>query len=756
MFQTFQEINSFYSEDDSAPTWRTGRSYRAMWAVINDRSFGNDRTAWRKNFLDYFNIIFQLLLEQKDPITRVQKLNSKLYSGKHYFSQDQYSNLPNRYTKNRNYDPGYAKIVMNYLGQAVEQHVSDQSGYEPNLTVMPTKDQEQERVAARANKMVIDHYWDQWDLKVAFQTFHRRKKVHGETFAFLLWDPDLGDLNPKYKEYKKMMEDLGKADEPMPLVDQFGVPVLGEDNQQLFISKPVKCGDLRFEQEYSCRVLHPCPESYLWRDVPYVIRLHWMDLDEAKARWPKEADKIKPDYMYKWGVGPSGRSITEKVLVRYLYHKPTTFLEKGYYCATTMSAFLEESDYPFSHGELPCIRGTDIDLDFEITGMSFMQNLVTLNQAMNNSASMILKNQAQFANPKYVAPRGAKVRYTDLGNENGIYEYSGPQAPEIMARNSTPQDTWQTLSLMRDEFKTLSQIYATSRGEGIDGITANVALRMIDEQERKLHKPAIDKHGQNCKMLGTMTLSVLGDYRDPTDGMLIKVLGRNNERYLKYFDVINLKGSCEVRLERSSGLPESPAAKTQTVLDLKQSFPQLWPDDEVLSVLDINQPERLIESATVARQTAEGEVEDILAGVPNVPVPSPLDDILPKYRVYLKAVQSRNFRDTDPRIQQRMIVQIVTAEYIIMKKIRMNPMFGQLIAQSEPNFPTMFPQAQNMMQFQLASATPPMLPGEENADPLAGIDPNTAMNAQMGSGQMNTPEPDSLPQNIAPEQGALP
>lgn len=760
MFMSFSELANAYADEDVAPSWKSGQSFRAAWAVINDTTLkGEDR---EKAIVHWKNNVIQLLLEQREPITRVQKMNTRLYKGQHYFTQEQFSNLP--YNRNRRYNPEKAKIVLNYIGQAVDQHVSDMSAFEPNLTVTPSNDEEQDRVSARMNKALVDHYFYNWELKTAFQTFHRRKKIQGEAFSFLLWDKDAGDLNPAYKEYRDMQLQAGQADTPMPLIDpETGAPILGDDNEPLFISRAVKVGDIVFEQEYSCRVLYPCPESYLWRDVPYVIRLMWMDVDEVKARWPQKAEKLRPDQFYKWGQGPASRGLTQKVLIRFMYHKPTVFLEKGYYCISSQNAFLEGGDYPFGHGELPCIRGTDIDLDFEITGMSFIQNLVSLNHAMNNSMSMVLQNQAHFAYPKYAAPRGAKVRYTDLGADRGIYEYSGPQKPELMVQNSTPQDTWRTHDAMRDAFKSLSAIYATSRGEGVDGITANVALRMIDEQERKLHKPAIDKHGQNVELLGSLILWTLAKLRDPTDGMLIKILGKNNERYLKYFDIAHLGKSYEVRLQRSSGLPENPAAKTQTVLDLSERFAGMWSHDEVLEYLDIPRPEKLIESATVSRQAAESEVEDLLSGVPNVTPPTPYHDILPRYRVYEKAVQSRAFDEADPVIKQRMLNHIATAEYIIMQKMK-NPAFAQKLLMEHPNFPMVFPNQPVAQPFQLAQAPQPMMMGGDpsGAAPMGGIPPEMAAEGAMpppmpsGPGMSESPMMAPQQQPMVPEPGALP
>ncbi len=757
MYQTFSDIAAAYSDDYSNASWRSAQSFRAAWSVINDKQYGNDIEAYEKALLQWINAVHGVLTDQQIPITRVQRLNSMLYRGKHYMSQlTELATAQMGQARAGRIDFDRVQIVLNHIGKAVDQHVADMVSYEPAISVMPTNDQEQDKVAAKLNKMCLDHYWDRWRLITEFQTFHQRKKIHGETFAFVDWNPAAGDIHPKYKEYLRIQEDQGKdPNAPMPLLDEQGNAILGSDNEPLYLNQPLKTGDVRFSLEYACRVLYPTPESNLWKDVPYLFRNVWMDIDEVRARWVKSANKIKGDLLFNPGEGPFSRELTEKVLVRFMYHKPTEFLPDGYYCASTKDAFLEASSYPFNHEHLPCIRGTDIDLDFDIKGMSFIQNLSSLNHAMNNSMSMIMKNQALFAHPKYAAPRGAKVRYTDLGSEQGIYEYSGPQAPALMVNNSSPQDTWRVMDSMRSSFDTLSQIYAPSRGEGIDGITANVALRMIDSQEKKLHKPSINKHSDNVETLGYLTLKTLGTFRDPEDKMLIEILGKNNERYLKYFDISNLSRAWRCKIKRSSGLPDEPAAKTQTVMDLADRFEGIWENDEILEYLDIERPEKLIQSATVARQTAESEVEDILSGVPNVPEPAETDEIIPKYSVYSKAVQSRAFKEMLPEVQQRMNLQIIAAEYIIVKKMGRNPVFAQMIMQKFPNFPTVFPDQSMQQPFALSLAPPPM-PTDPLGNPVGGVDPAMdSATAASPSPQEAVPAEQSLPTPSPQDQQAL-
>ena len=746
--QSFRDLNAY--DDEAYRQYGRGQALKTFWSVVNDKSYGGPKEK-EEAILKWLNDFTEITLQWREPVTRVQKLNVKLYKGLHYISQEEWSRIP--YSRGKRYSKNYAKIVCNYLHDAAETHVSDFCGYEPALTVLPANNEEIDKVCARMNKDILDYYFYENQLKVKFQTFHRRKKVMGETFKFVLWDVDAGDLYPAYKQLRDMRREMGlDPDMAVPVVDpETGEIVKGDDGVELFISAPVRQGDISYQDEFSWNVLYPTPESGLWEDVDYVERLIWMPIDDVRARWKKSGSEVKADGRFRTYLTPSAKSLHPMTLVRFFYHRPTAFLNSGYYCVSTETAMLESGPYPFNHRELPCIRGTDIDIPGELHGMSFFQNLVTLQQAINNATSMILQNQALYAYPKYQSPRGAKVKYTELDDDRGIYEYSGPKGPELVAVNSTPQDVWKWRDAMRDELKTHSAIFATSQGRGVDGITANVALRLIEEQERKLHKPAIDKHGANVEKLGFLTLSTLGTYRTPEDGALIKILGRNNERSLKYWDASSLSRPFEVRLQKSSGLPQSPAAKTQTVLDIAQQFPDLWTHDEVLEYLDIARPEKLVESATVSRQSAESEVEDILQGIPVQP-PQPYHDILPRYRVFEKAVQSRAFDEASPDVKQRMINHIITAEYIISKKM-MNPAFAQIVMQRHPNFPIFFP----LTPPQPMTPTLPGAPmGDPNAANLAGLPPEAAMSAEMPPAAQDMNTPNALPQNLVPQEGQLP
>lgn len=740
---TFRDFNNYY-DDDYYRYWNRNRAIPSAWTIINSRAKAGGPEDFKNSMLDWLNKAIDSLLEWREPITRVQRMNRQLYKGRHYMSQEEFSRLP--YNRNKRYSKNHSKIVVNYLRQITEDDVSDMCSYEPNLAVSPANNEEQDKVAARENKQVIDYYFYEERINLLFQTLHRRKNIDGESFMFLLWDRHKGPYHPSYIKLRELRERMGyDVDAPIPLIDEAtGRPLLGTDGEELFVSEALRVGDLTFENEYSERVLYPYPDSCLW-PPPWIIRLEWVDIDDIRATWPDLADRIKQDGMFRRFATYNGRALTEKVCKRTFYYPPDRYVDKGYYCISTESCFLEGGDYPFNHNLLPCIRATDIDVPNEMTGMSKYQDLASLQYALNNSTSMILQNQALLAYPKIQVPRAARVKYQELDDDRGIYEYSGPEGPKVVAMNSTADDTWKWREAMRDELKTLSASYVAGRDGTPEGITANVALRFIDEQQRKLKKTAIDKHSDNVVQLGRLILGTLGTYRDPSDMALIKVLGKNKERYLKYFDTANLGRAYEVRLAKTSGLPNTPAAKTQTVLDISSAFPDMWSHDEVLEYLDIQRPEQLIESATVARQAAESEVEDIMQGLTNVPPPQPYHEIIPRYKVYSKACQSRSFDESAPEIKQRMISQILALEYLISQKMN-NPAFAQLILTGFPNYPMFFvqptmiaPNTMNSPDMAMAAGMQPALPapvGDASAAPIGGVTPQAAAPGAPNPGPM--------------------
>ena len=233
---SFRQLSQEYVDDYPNYAY-SPQAFPEFWTVINGRKTLG-REEFEKSLLKYLNDTIRLLMEWRRPIVQVQRLNTLLYRGKHYLAQDMYSGLSLQKYRNRQFGRN-ATVVLNYLGQAADQYVAEMSAFEPNLAVRPKNDEESDRMAARMSKLALDHYFKLLNMKTSFLPFHLCTKIHGEAFKFVLWDPSLGDVHPRYKELRDMKMQRGEdPDISFPLVDPVtGNPILSDDNKPIIISR---------------------------------------------------------------------------------------------------------------------------------------------------------------------------------------------------------------------------------------------------------------------------------------------------------------------------------------------------------------------------------------------------------------------------------------------------------------------------------------------------------------------------------------
>jgi hypothetical protein len=751
----FSDLPSQYDLDDYESDYSLNDFISPFWTALSPVGVNEDTTREREErILEWKNNACDLILEDNWQLNQVRRTNIKMYKGQHYLSQHPTTNMA--LNRDKVASAKNAKIVINHLHDLTEQHVARTERFKPHVKIVPANDEHEDKQAAKMQQLL----WEDWSYNngtdLLFQKFNRRKKIFGEDFIFVTWNAEKGDLHPSYVRLRELKRQAGlDPDEPIPLIDpNTGTPILSEGGEELFINRAVRIGDMEARLRFPGNVVHHYPESGEWDDVEWLFLFEMMDIEEVKARWPWafiDVDFAVHDLTFD-RFFKVNRSYMQRIPVRYFWHKRTPFLPYGYFSISVKEKILEEQlEYPYSHNELPCVRGTDIDIPTEIHGMSFFQNLVTIQHAINHSSSMWLQNQMLMTYPKWMTPRGAKVRHTDLGNDRTIVEYSGPTAPQLVAPNPTPPDVVRFREAMRDELRFIAAVQGASQGDPPKGITANVALRMLDEQEELRAAPAITKYEKEVVQFAKLYLGGASDYYDTADGRMIKIIGKDEKHVMEAFDVGNLQRSTLVRIHKINALPKSPAARTQLVLDIKERFPEAITDEEALEYMDIARPEKLTSLATVAREAAEFEIEELMQGkVP--PAPSEYDDHLSKYRVYMKAVQSYQFKQADPLIQSAVHNHILTAEYLMWKKARLNPIFGQILPQMYPQFPMFFFMPRpNENPVSLNLPMPAAAPGAEmgpDAAPAGGIPPQA-----QAEGAPSPAQAGSVPQGDPVKQG---
>ena len=512
----------------------------------------------------------------------------------------------------------------------------------------------------------------------------------------------------------------------LDFLDEKGNKILDKEGNSLKIdpSKPVYVGDIDYEVEVPWRVYMQRQKNF--DKVEYCFRVKVDATETLKKMYPKKADKLKRTQDVKsFDADDLTEHFLEEETVYYeFYHKKTKYCPNGYYVKFTDDCILEMKDLPFSHGELPFVRITDMDIPEQLNGISQYEMVRPIQNMHDNLSTLLAKNIYMMGHAKWVMPRGA-CKIESLGNDNTIVQYQGPVPPQMLQTQPNPPEAYSFRDSLRNEMGQIYGIQGVSRGTPPKGITAAVALQFLNEQEQERNSTTVIKHNEMIKQLAKMTIAVAGDYYEPDDGRMVRIVGKNNKYSIRHFDTANLHKSYDIRLELGSGLPESKAGKVQRVIELMQMKPNLLSDERWLDLLDLGNTDKMNSLLTTSVRAAESETEDIMAGRP-VGDPEEFEDHIIHWKVHSKAMQERTFKEEcPPEYREEMMEHIAIHEFLMVEKARTNPLFQAKLAElaNFPIFPNGFTprsmeQQRALVQGQANRGEPitGMIPGEDKSE----------------------------------------
>jgi hypothetical protein len=448
-------------------------------------------------------------------------------------------------------------------------------------------------------------------------------------------------------------------------------------------------------------------------------------------------------------------NLEDHVVIWEMYHKYHPMMAKGAWIVFTKDGLLTKpKDLPYSHGELPCEPLTDIDLPGETNGVSFFQMVKHITGAYNNLTNMILRNFILVGHPKWMLPAGA-AQIDQLGNDITVVQYKGPTPPQLVNANTTGSEVFQFRDKLKEEAQQIGGVFGSSRGEPPPGIKAGVALQFLDEKEAERSNEEVLKFNEWIRRVSKKTIAVCGDYYQASDKRMIRVIGKNNEWMSIFFDVSNLSKDYDIRIQNSSALPQSKAARAQTLFDLSERFPDEVDPKHVLELLDMAQSDKFIDIATVAIRSAEAENEMIMQSK-SIPEPKEYEHHIQHWKIHTRQAQEFSFKNqTPPEIQQSLIDHIMATEMLMYDMAKKNTKFAEEIAQLD-QFPMFFVPINSPSSISSAPSseqlTEASLSGVEDylqeQEPLEGSveqepvsPPMPSMESQIQGGAQAAPEP---------------
>ena len=659
--------STFFEDLDS--TYQSPINKDPIWTL------GLDKEASEKSVLDWLKGEIGFLADYNQDRFQEIKKNLMLYKNIQYQTQELNRNLVERQEVR---SAAMNKITVNHLGDVTKNRVARLVKYKPGVAVLPSNDEQGDKVAAKMTKALLDHIWYNQNFEnVVVPDVALIKSVMGEAYLWINWDPDLGDRHPDSPEKGKKVA----------LLDESGKPEKDAFGRTIYINEEIKVGDVSYDVVLPMDVLIHATQRM--KDAEYCFRRRVMPTAQARLLWPEGAHAIKIDEtarVYDFQSQELRRQGNMTVVWEF-WHKKTKALPGGRKIVFTKDGILENIEHPFSHGDFPFERLTDVEYPGELHGVSFYRNVRSLQGVYNNLTNFIVRNQHMVSHPKWMVPAGS-VRLDSLGNDITLVQYKGPQPPVLVQANSTPQDVFQFREQIKQELGQLSGVFQVSRGEVPPGIKAGVALQFLSEQESERHNEDVMKFNEWIKQVARKTISVAGDYYDSSDDRMIRVIGKNNQWMTIFFDAANLAKSYDIRVQNASALPQSKAARMQTLLDLNQQFPALVTPEMVLDMLDMAQSDKFIDLTTVSVRAAQAENELISQGQ-DVQVEEH-EDHFQHWTSHAPVVQELSFKTQTPKkIQEKFKAHMMAHEMALIEKAKRNPAIMQKL-QSLSNFPMFF------------------------------------------------------------------
>jgi hypothetical protein len=571
----------------------------------------------------------------------------------------------------RDIEPGKArkrtvrKVVVNFCYEYVDLWVNRYSQYKPQILCSPTKDVYTNRVKAEMAQEVVGSAFEKEGMEDKFQKLQAESFIGGEAYIVTDWNPNKGPTDPVYQA--EMDKKIAKDPE---MSTQRRLKVVTKENDEIYLESPLRVGDVDYKIYPFVRVL--CPDVLDLDTSDWQIFVDVEDEEVLLARYPEKYKKKEDQKI--WYIGaPDG-----KVEVFKLVHKSTDQLESGRRIIVAGGSVLENTVHPYKHKELIGTRLTDIEVPNEARSRSFLENIIPLQVLYNNLTSLIYRNIALGAHPKWLVPAGS-TKISGLGNDMTVVEYSGVSAPTLATFSTVPADVFNFRENIRKEAERQAQVQSTSQGAPPPNVRSGLQMAQLEEQQTKAITYKITKRNKAIERVARQTLSIMADYYDKSDDRFIKIVGKDKEPILKSLDPAMLDGEFEIRVYNAAALPEGRFAKLGLLTDLRNTFgPEVVPNEVAIDAFQIEKPEKILKFATASVERAEYDIQLMRQGQ-TPPEPKPYEDLKSKWRIYVTAMRQVSFDLSPENVKELFRLQVQATEYLIDKRAEIDPVYAQAV-----------------------------------------------------------------------------
>jgi hypothetical protein len=380
-----------------------------------------------------------------------------------------------------------------------------------------------------------------------------------------------------------------------------------------------------------------------WTDVEWFREAELVDIDDLKVRYPDKAAAIADAKDQAARRGSEESQSGNEVFVYTYWHKSIPAIEKGRKIVMLEECVLESVEHPFSGAPLNIVRLTDIDLEGNLHGYSFLNNLAVPQIALNKLYTLQYTNIALGSHIYWLIHSSARVGKDRVRNSASILQWSGVHKPEIATFRTVGVEIPSMIEKLEQRILTISRIQQTSRGELPANVEAGIAIRILEEQEQQSALPDIKKVNAAIEKLFSLSLGIVGDKYDPKDGRTLRVLGKDGEYLVETLDTAKLSGPYDIKTRKATALSKSKALMTQEITQLEAMRPGTFSSEQIYDLLELGDKNKFYDVATAAKRTADWE-NQMMREEKEILEPQAGEYHLVHWRSHMLEIQTPTFR----------------------------------------------------------------------------------------------------------------
>lgn len=660
-----------------------GRLFDSLWgdiyndATFHNRQLGPSRPLWTtlleeedQETLDHLWGEYKGYYETSWPRIERMRLNICSYVGLNHFPSD--IRLKAMEGMAPQYIGSSPRLTTALIQAMVNQQVTQALLVPMDIAINAIGTDFSNSLQAEAVKDLMDAYDRKFNKARGRELINRRARVMGEAYRHIYWNRDKGPLDPVYKEKRKNGDSTIVA-----LVDGKEYPLL----------RPLYQGDLDEDVLQTWDVgIHQTTfiGNSMWGFVRYlrptdellVDYAHHPDRDEIEAT--TDAYNWSSDMM-------AAVPIKDHTLCVDFYYRNSPYLPNGYYARITPGVLLEQGPNPYPEvmgsllGNIPFERLTDLDIDGSLHGWSRIQNLQQGQNQYDNAKTMVGRNLYIAGNPKWMLPKGA-ANITRLSTGVNVVQYTGPIEPKLVTYEAVPQSAIQYKDGEKADMEYVYGSNAIARGEPPKGVTANAALQFLDQQQTEANTLWQKKEEQHIIDTYGKRLAVVQRFFSEDDERFYQVLGQDQKWKVRYFDVKSLANEFEIGLVISSDLPVRKDARMQTIFQMSQIWPTLFPPEAIAQMFKLGHVSKFLSAAAASYEAAELENWKAMHGE-KLDEPMSYEDLVVHWRTHKKQMHSAQYRMWPEKRQKILHDHQLTTELLMLRKMRTNQVFGAQLQQ---------------------------------------------------------------------------